>query len=303
MSSRYSGILWANYGNFVRSRPARSPEPTSMKKVPALLLFTLVVSTACTTTGPVETEKADLVLSRLRRLAIEHQTDRPAAAAGALEFLARTEAATPADGPSRDALRAEAERWILALTASRTIRIRVKGPDGNALPYVLATMTGERGTPVRGLYDFRIDLDAEGRGVIGNVPPGEYSLRLFTIREFRSAEGFDLVDVHPLDLRETDAVVEADLEEGGRAFASLSGPARLSIRDADGRLVASTFWRGEQGGFTTEFLRLTPGFMSCVLPAGEYLVQAIRYREVVATGTVEIRAGVVTSVEFQEAAE
>jgi hypothetical protein len=40
-----------------------------------------------------------------------------------------------------------------------------------------------------------------------------------------------------------------------------------------------------------------------VLPAGEYLVQAIRYREVVATGTVEIRAGVVTSVEFQEAAE
>jgi len=251
----------------------------------------------------------------LETLARERRARRPATAAAALEFLSQVEGfitslkikdgktgtqgeaplvtalALRFDGAALDELRRETVKRILALTESRTIGFRVTGPDTNPWPYVLATMAGENGTPVRGLYDTRIELDAEGRGKIEGVPPGVYSLRLHTLREFRSEADYDLVSLHRIDLTEDHAGFHSRLRPGGRISVTLNSPARLVVYDEHHHLVATTFWRGEQGGWSTDVLRLTPAFTSCVLPPGSYRVEAIRYRQVIAGGSATVKPG------------
>ncbi len=264
----------------------------------ALMLLGLVTP-GCSTVDPPSARPAERPEDRrdfelLEKLARERRAERPAAAAAALEFLSMH------PGPiTGDEVHAEARGHLEALTASRTIGFRVTGPDRTPRPFVLATMTGETGTPVRGLYDTRIDLDAEGRGKIEGVPPGVYSLRLHTIREFRSEAGYDLVAVRRLDLTVENASFHSRLRPGGRFSVTIDSPARLVVTDDIGQPVAATVWRGEQGGWTTEFVRLTPAFTSCVLPGGTYRVEAVRYRKVIAGGTVIVVPGITAELRLK----
>lgn len=263
-----------------------------------MLVLLGLVGIGCATVEPTPAEPPDF--EQLEQLAGERRAERPAAAAAALEFLAEhPDLAADMEGETRDEIIEEAERHLEALTASRAIEFWVTGLGPAPLTFVLATMTGEAGTPVRGLYDTRIDLDAEGRGRIEDIPPGIYSLRLHTVREFRSEDGYDLVAVHRLDLTDQDASFHSRLLPGGRFALTLDSPARLVVRDDSGHPVATTIWRGDLGGWTTEFVPLTPAFTSCVLPAGTYRVEAVRYRAAIARGHVTVKPGSVTALRLK----
>ena len=161
---------------------------------------------------------------------------------------------------------------IRFLLVPGSLRITARGgPDGGPLPFVLVTATGPSGTPVAKLYDFRVDLDANGRGEVPGIPArhGSYSVRLHTEREFRSAEGFDLVWVGDVRLWPGETTtIDATLVPGGRVRVASPLAADIRIVREGHQTVAATFWRGDAGGFTTQAFRLTPGFLSCPLPPG-----------------------------------
>jgi hypothetical protein len=172
---------------------------------------------------------------------------------------------------------------------------------------VLLTVMGRGGAPASGLYDHRLDLDAEGCGLVPGLLADTYSVRLHTVRQFRSEEGDDLVAVAAVRVPVgATAEVEATLVPGGRLRASLAGadgrgaPARLALRTPEGVPVSATFWRGEAGGWATDAFPLSPPFTSCVLPPGRYRVEAIRYDEVVAAAEAEVVAGEVVEVALRE---
>ncbi len=187
------------------------------------------------------------------------------------------------------------------------LRVRARGPDGAPLPYVLLTVMGPGGTPVAGLYDHRLDLDAEGRGLVTGLLAGDYSVRLHTVREFRSEEGTDHVAVSSVSVPLSGlGEVDGTLAPGGRIRVSLThadgrgAPARLALRTPEGVPVSATFWRGEAGGWVTDAFPLSPPFSSCVLPPGRYRVEARRLDRVVAAADVEVTAGGVAEVTLRE---
>jgi hypothetical protein len=243
-------------------------------------------------------------LGLLEDLAASKAAEWPEAAARAREFLsgvrARVRQPGLLDSGEVDRIRREAAERVIGLTLPGSLGITVRGADGAPLPFVLVSAMGSSGAPVAKLYDYRVDLDGEGRGAVAGVPSGRYSVRLHREREFRAEEGFDEVWLGAVEVRPGErAVIEAILAPGGRLRVSNPEEGRLRLLDAEGRPVSTTFWRGEAGGWATDGYRLTPPFTSCVLPPGRYRVELLRARRPVAAGEVEVAGGAVTDLSLR----